>query len=416
MPTIQDNLLWARYDWRDRGDEWSEPWGTSAHMWYGTILPRILRAVPCDHILEIAPGHGRCTQFLRLCCRRLSVVDLVPDCIGACRARFGEGAGIEYHVNDGRSLPMIGAASVDLVFSWDSLVHVERDVIESYVDEIARVLRPGGRGFLHHSNLGGAPAGDETAAGGDDHARAPSMSAVAFAEACRAAGLHCLSQELIPWGGARMIDCLSFFQRPARGGDASPAPPIAMSHPGFPAEVANLRRLSELYAGLDAGAGGDPKYMAVPAARPAPAGSGRRARDRAGDRRVELIPGPRSGDADEAPAWVRQTRWRGFHAPEDGGRWTDGRGTVTFPEPVPAQALSLELGAYNPGGSRVRISVDGAPAAELELAPGAHATEIPIADRLSRVEIESDTFVPSRLGLGPDHRTLGVFVAGLALR
>src|SRR5262249_14608923 len=111
MPTIQDNLLWGRYDWRNRGDEWSEPWGTSAHMWYGTILPRILRGVPCDHILEIAPGHGRCTQFLRLCCRRLSVVDLVQDCVDACRARFGEGAGIEYHVNDGRTLPMIATAS-----------------------------------------------------------------------------------------------------------------------------------------------------------------------------------------------------------------------------------------------------------------------------------------------------------------
>ncbi len=39
-------------------------WGSSRHMWFGTIWPRICAFIPRDHILEIAPGHGRCTHFL----------------------------------------------------------------------------------------------------------------------------------------------------------------------------------------------------------------------------------------------------------------------------------------------------------------------------------------------------------------
>src|SRR5579859_8081721 len=44
-------------------------------------------------------------------------------------------------MNDGTSLAMIEDGTVDLVFSFDSLVHVEADVMDAYLDEIARVPR-----------------------------------------------------------------------------------------------------------------------------------------------------------------------------------------------------------------------------------------------------------------------------------
>lgn len=53
----------------------------------------------------------------------------------------------------GTSLPMVADASIDLVFSWDSLVHVEGDVMDAYIEECARVLSEGGFGWIHHSNL-----------------------------------------------------------------------------------------------------------------------------------------------------------------------------------------------------------------------------------------------------------------------
>src|SRR6266852_9871119 len=35
-----------KYDWKDAGEEWSEPWGSSAAQWSGTILPRIRDFLP----------------------------------------------------------------------------------------------------------------------------------------------------------------------------------------------------------------------------------------------------------------------------------------------------------------------------------------------------------------------------------
>ncbi len=43
-----------KYDWREAGEEWSAPWGSSAAQWNGTIFPRIREFLPVGTILEIA--------------------------------------------------------------------------------------------------------------------------------------------------------------------------------------------------------------------------------------------------------------------------------------------------------------------------------------------------------------------------
>jgi hypothetical protein len=70
-------------------------------------------------MLEIAPGHGRWTEFL-LDCKRLILVDLSPSCIDYCRKRSSGHHNISYHVGDGRSLPENCSGEVDFVFSFDS--------------------------------------------------------------------------------------------------------------------------------------------------------------------------------------------------------------------------------------------------------------------------------------------------------
>ena len=74
-------------------------------------------------------------------------------CIEACKARFADETNISYQVNDGKSLPEVADNSIDFAFSFDSLVHVEYEVIEGYLREMGRVLKPNGLGFLHHSNV-----------------------------------------------------------------------------------------------------------------------------------------------------------------------------------------------------------------------------------------------------------------------
>ena len=72
MPTLPQNLhTWAKANtWETRGDEWSETWGGPLTQWQEAILPRISAYLPVRHILEIAPGYGRWTQFLAAHVRR----------------------------------------------------------------------------------------------------------------------------------------------------------------------------------------------------------------------------------------------------------------------------------------------------------------------------------------------------------
>ncbi|MBA2524584.1 MAG: class I SAM-dependent methyltransferase, partial [Pyrinomonadaceae bacterium] len=139
MGTISENQkVWTNRTWRQQGDDWSRGWAGTELLWWGTILPRIHAFAPTESILEIAPGFGRFTQHLKDLCHHLTVVDLTEKCIEACEQRFASCSHITYYVNDGKSLDMIADQSIDFVFSYDSLVHVEADVIEAYLSQLAR--------------------------------------------------------------------------------------------------------------------------------------------------------------------------------------------------------------------------------------------------------------------------------------
>lgn len=218
MPSVEENHdQWANYDWTDKGDEWSVGFGGTEAMWSWFLEPRVSPFLPSAHTLEIAPGFGRATQFLVPASEKLTLVDLTPACIDACKERFAKYDHISYHVNDGKSLDMIEDGSIDFVFSWDSLVHAEDDVLESYLEQLGRKLRPGGTGVFHHSNIDSYRdhrTGELTIA--NEHWRAPTMSAEKFRRYAEAAGLRCVVQELIPWGGTDFSDCLSVFRRDVR--------------------------------------------------------------------------------------------------------------------------------------------------------------------------------------------------------
>jgi SAM-dependent methyltransferase len=258
MPDVDQNLAnWTSgWDWSQGGDDWSAWWGGTPAMWEHAVLPRIREWVPARTVLEIAPGFGRWTQYLKDLAERLVIVDLTPGCIDACRARFADARNIDYHVNDGRSLAMIDDASIDLAFSFDSLVHAEAEVVEAYVVQLARKLAPDGIGFVHHSNIGAYRGWCELTRRTPARLRGPlmkrgtlinlvawraeSMTAERFAAMCDAAGLACISQERISWQAGRWtIDCLSTF---TPRGSRHERPVQVVDNPGFVAEAAGVRQ------------------------------------------------------------------------------------------------------------------------------------------------------------------------------
>ena len=112
-----------------------------------------------------------------------------------------------FFTNDGHSLAAAQDGSFNN-FTFDSLVHVEYDVLESYVPQLLRKLSPTGVAFLHHSNL---LAYNNTI--GDQHGRGMTVSADAVADLIKRAGGVILIQEVINWGGEHLIDCLTLFTR-----------------------------------------------------------------------------------------------------------------------------------------------------------------------------------------------------------
>jgi ubiquinone/menaquinone biosynthesis C-methylase UbiE len=212
-------------------------------------------------VLEIAPGFGRWTAYLKELCDRLIVVDLSAHCIDACRRRFARDSHIEYHVNDGTSLEVVEDDSIDFAFSFDSLVHVEHDVISAYISQLARKLKPDGVAFLHHSNAGAhsryyaitdrIPHGprDIFRRGLDTlhvldsrHLRARTVCAEVVRQCAHDADMAVLSQELVNWGTRRLIDCFSVLTR-AASEDAEGA---VLKNRRFMREARDIRRKGSL--------------------------------------------------------------------------------------------------------------------------------------------------------------------------
>lgn len=258
MGTIGENRdTWSRHNWSRQGDEWSNPWGSTASAWYAMLLPRIHNWLPCGTILEIAPGFGRWTQFLKDYSRHLIGVDLVQECIAACRQRFSSTENVEFFVNDGRSLAMIPDNTVDFVFSFDSLVHVEADVMQAYISQLAQKLSADGVAFIHHSNVAALPkitvAFDWLAA---QHWRlqrwspikgwrSTSVSGALVEQWCRDSRLQCRSQELVNWATRSLTDCFSVITRPT---SKWARPNIVLSNPKFrPRQSAEIAARERLY-------------------------------------------------------------------------------------------------------------------------------------------------------------------------
>ena len=275
MPSIEWNQRhWGTaYTWAGQGNEWSAAWGDVETHWFATILPRIRKFLPARTVLEIAPGYGRWTGYLITSCNSYIGIDLAEACVKACKERFGLAGNAKFATNDGKSLPMVADCSIDFVFSFDSLVHAEADVIEAYIAELSRVLAPDGIAFIHHSNLGAHLVGLVAARLLEravrwappakraltrlgivhwDHARAKSMTARRLVEACNRAGLTCVGQEIIEWGEARkrgMIDCLSLV---ARAGSCWDRENVVVSNADFMGEAFSAKRIASVYSSLPA--------------------------------------------------------------------------------------------------------------------------------------------------------------------
>lgn len=111
-------------------------------------LPRILSGIPLSSdwtCLEIGCGIGRLIKPIAARCERVIGVDLSQRMVAWSRSYLAETANAEVILNNGRTLEGVADASIDFVYSHLAFQHITLfEVVESYLREIARVLRPGG--------------------------------------------------------------------------------------------------------------------------------------------------------------------------------------------------------------------------------------------------------------------------------
>jgi len=147
---IEEQRFWNdESNWVRGGHEWSDHFGSTEKLWNEYIFDDV-KPFRDKKILEIAPGYGRMTQFLSLMASELQVIDMNQTCLDKTKEKLKHHVS-KYHLNDGKSLTNCPDGYFDLVFSFDSFVHMHANVIEEYVKEINRVLKPGGTAYIHHS-------------------------------------------------------------------------------------------------------------------------------------------------------------------------------------------------------------------------------------------------------------------------
>lgn len=144
-------------DWK-AGSYYDDAESDMEEKWREVVWP-LIRSSDFRTVVEIGAGHGRSSERLRHLAERLYLVDINGENIEFLKHRFQAATNIRYVLTNGVSLEEISDREATFVYSFDSMVHFDSDVVRAYLREFRRVLRPGGRCFCHYSNETSSPTG-----------------------------------------------------------------------------------------------------------------------------------------------------------------------------------------------------------------------------------------------------------------
>jgi ubiquinone/menaquinone biosynthesis C-methylase UbiE len=95
-------------------------------------------------VLEIGCGAGRVTRSLADLFGEVHAVDVSGEMVGLAQAACAHKPNAFIYQNNGMDLQVVGDRVFDFAFSICCFHHIpSRDIIENYVREVGRILRPG---------------------------------------------------------------------------------------------------------------------------------------------------------------------------------------------------------------------------------------------------------------------------------
>jgi SAM-dependent methyltransferase len=111
------------------------------------------RVQPSDHVLDVGCGVGRLTRALAPRAARVTGLDISPEMVARARENLEGHDNVVVEVGDGISLRPLGDGSVDVVISIVVFQHIpDPRITLGYVEDMGRVLRPGGWAAFQVSN------------------------------------------------------------------------------------------------------------------------------------------------------------------------------------------------------------------------------------------------------------------------
>jgi SAM-dependent methyltransferase len=134
---------------RHLGDEWGDDALVDSYI-NSFVLPYINRE---SKLLEIGPGGGRYTARVVDHCSQLVGVDVSTLMVERVRGRFREKGQHVFLKGNGHDLATVADDSQDFVFAFNVFIQLEFEDLVSYLGEIKRVLKPGGRMSLHYATI-----------------------------------------------------------------------------------------------------------------------------------------------------------------------------------------------------------------------------------------------------------------------
>jgi SAM-dependent methyltransferase len=106
---------------------------------------------PETTVLEIGPGGGRWTRYL-LDAKQIYAVDYHQELLDELRSNFPQPKIIAIK-NNGSDFPGVPDGEIDFLFSFGTFVHLDLEIIQAYLENMQRLLKPGSVAVIHYSDM-----------------------------------------------------------------------------------------------------------------------------------------------------------------------------------------------------------------------------------------------------------------------
>ena len=102
------------------------------------------------NVVEIGPGGGRWTRYM-LNCNHIYAVDYHQELLDELKKNY-DSKNMIFVKNNGTDFPNIPDAEIDFIFSFGVFVHMDIDIIDAYLGNMKRLLKPTSNVVIQYSD------------------------------------------------------------------------------------------------------------------------------------------------------------------------------------------------------------------------------------------------------------------------